>query len=172
MYKIKLLISLLISFIVLSCTSIDPPENISKFSLGYIVGEYDGLLLYNNMEAYLRSYDMLNHNSRYEIRSSVGHPTGVYITNTDNTSNREAITSKLDLIIYDKKLKCTVYDYNDKINQFYIYSSNEKFISNKTALKKIKSENTEELVKRFVNKLMYVDVKCKFRKIILRRSKY
>jgi hypothetical protein len=166
MFKIKLLISLLISLVLLSCTNISPKNN-AKFSLGYVGGGYDGLLLYNSLDAHLLSYDMLNNNSRYEIRSSVGHATGVYITNIDNTSNRESITSVLNLIIYDKKFKCNAYSYNDKIYQFYIFASNEKFISNKIALKKIKSENTEELVKKFINTLMYKKVKCKFSEIKL-----
>ena len=98
-----ILISLLISLIVLSCTSITTPKNNTKFSLAYIGGGYNGLLLYNNLDSHLTSYDMLDNNSRYEIRSSITHSTGVYVTNIDNTSNRESITSGLKLIIYDKK---------------------------------------------------------------------
>ena len=103
---------------------------------------------------------MIDNNSRYEIKSNIGHSTGVYITNIDNTSDRESITSKLALIIYDKELNCTAYSYNNSIYQFYIFSSNEKFISNKTALRKIKNENTEELVKKFINTLMYENIAC------------
>jgi hypothetical protein len=167
MYKIKLLISLLISLIVLSCTSVTAPKNNTKFSLAYVGGEYDGLLLYNNLDSHLMSYDMLDDNSRYEIRSNITHSTGVYVTNIDNTSDRESITSELRLLIYDKKFKCTAYDYRDKIHQFYIFASNEKFVSNKTALKKIKNENTEELVKKVINELMNEKVKCKLKKIKL-----
>ena len=57
-----------------------------------------------------------------------------------------------------------VYEYNNKINQFYIYASGEKFISNTTALKKIKSENTEELVKGFINTLIYENIECAAKK--------
>lgn len=160
MYKIKLLISLLISLIVLSCTSINVPKNTGKFSIGYIGGEYDGLLLHNNLAAHLTSYDMIDNNSRYQIRSSIGHSTGVYVTNIDNTSNREAITSELVVTIYDKKLKCNAYEYKNRAYQFYIFASNEKFISNKTALRKIKDDNIEELVKKFINALMYENVEC------------
>tara|TARA_A100001011_G_C14308973_1_gene844580 strand:- start:698 stop:1195 length:498 start_codon:yes stop_codon:yes gene_type:complete len=164
MYKIKLLISLLISLVLLSCTNINAPKNNAKFYLGYIGGEFDALLLYNFMDAHLRSYNMLDINSKFEIRSSIEHSTGVYVTNIDNTSDREAITSELVLEIYDKKLNCTVYEYNNKINQFYIYASGEKFISNTTALKKIKSENTEELVKGFINTLIYENIECAAKK--------
>ena len=107
---------------------------------------------------------MVDKNSNYEIRSSIEHSTGVYVTNIDNTSNRESITSKLALIIYDKELDCIAYRYNNKIYQFYIYASNEKFISNKTALKKIKNENTEELVKKFTNALMNENIECEAKK--------
>ena len=107
---------------------------------------------------------MIDDNSRYEIRSNIGHSTGVYVTNIDNTSDRESITSELSLIVYDKELDCTAYSYNNKIYQFYIYASNEKFISNKTALKKIKNENTEELVKKFTNRLMNENIKCEAKK--------
>ena len=167
MYKIKLLISLLISLIVLSCTSIPTPKNNTKFSLAYVGGEYDGLLLYDNLGSHLMSYDMLDDNSRYEIRSNITHSTGVYVTNIDNTSNRESISSELQLIIYDKKFKCNAYDYRDKIHQFYVFASNEKFVSNRTALKKIKNENTEELVKKVINALMNEKVKCKLKNIKL-----
>ena len=160
MFKIKLLISLLISIITFSCTSTTTQKNITKFSLGSVGGGYDGLLLYNNLDVHLRGYDMIDDNSRYEIRSNIGHSTGVYVTNIDNTSDRESITSELTLIIFDKRMGCNAYSYNDKIYQFYVFSSNQKFISNKTALKKIKNENTEELVKKFTNRLMNEDINC------------
>ena len=164
MYKIKLLISLLISLIVLSCTSVDITKNNTNYSLRSVGGGYSGLLLYNNLDAHLASYSMLDNNSRYEIRSGISHATGVYVTNIDNTSNRESVTSELNVIIYDKKLKCSAYNYNDKIYQFYIFASNEKFISNKVALTKIKSENTEELVKKFTNTLMNENIECEAKK--------
>ena len=164
MFKIKLLTSLLISLIVLSCTSTNITKNKAKYSLGYVGGEYDGLILYNNLDTHLSNYGMIDNNSRYEIRSSIGHTTGVYVTNIDNTSNRESVTSKIALIIYDKELNCNAYSYNNKIYQFYIFSSNEQFISNKTALKKIKEENTEELVKKFTNTLMYENVEFEEKK--------
>ena len=164
MFKIKLLISLLISLVVLSCTGINAPKSNTKFSLGSVGGGYDGLLLYNNLDTHLRSYNMVDENSNYEIRSSIGHSTRVYVTNIDNTSDRESITSELSLIVYDKVLDCTAYSYNNRIYQFYIYASNEKFISNKTALKKIKNENTEELVKKFINSLMNEKIECTAKK--------
>ena len=167
MFKIKLLISLLISLVALSCTGFDAQRDNTRFSLDSVGGGFDGLLLYNSLDTHLRSYGMIDNNSRYEIRSSISHATGVYVTNIDNTSNRESIESYLNVIIYDKELKCDAYSYNNEIYQFYIFASNEKFISNKVSLKKIKSENTEELVKRFINTLMYEKVKCKFSEVEL-----
>ena len=160
MFKIKLLISLLISLIAFSCTSTTSQKNNTKFSLGSVGGGYDGLLLYNNLDAHLSSYGMIDTYSRYEIRSSIGHSTGVYITNIDNTSDRESITSELAIVIYDKQSKCNAYSYNNKIYQFYIFASNEKFISNKTAVEKIKIENVDYFVKVFINNLDEGDLTC------------
>ena len=58
MYKIKLLILLLISFIFISCTKNGIEKLDSKFSLGYISGEYDGLVLKNLLTDYLLSFDL------------------------------------------------------------------------------------------------------------------
>ena len=45
MSKIKLLILLLISFFIFSCTNNQINYSNQKYSLAYIGGEYDGLLL-------------------------------------------------------------------------------------------------------------------------------
>ena len=47
MFKIKLLIFLLASFIILSCAKDRAKNNDIKYSIGYISGEYDGLILKN-----------------------------------------------------------------------------------------------------------------------------
>ena len=47
MFKTKLLILSLISFIFLSCTKDTLDRDTTKYSLGYIGGEYDGLILKN-----------------------------------------------------------------------------------------------------------------------------
>ena len=59
MYKIKLLILLLINFILTGCVS-NNQLNDKKLSVSYIGGEYDGLLLSNNLTSYLNSFNMLD----------------------------------------------------------------------------------------------------------------
>ena len=62
--------------------------------------------------------------------------------------------------IYNKKDDCYVYEATKNISQFYIFASNDKFISNQKALEKIKFDNTEELIKKFINKIFYLELEC------------
>ena len=160
MFKIKLLILFLISSILISCVQNDFKNNNLKFSVGYIGGEYEGLLLANYLTSHLDGFKMLNEKSDLEIRANISHETGLYVTNIDNTSSRERITSKINVQVFDKNLECTAYGITEEVTQFYIFASNDKFISNKRALQQIKIENTEELVKNLVNSLMYAKVNC------------
>ena len=57
MSKIKLSILLLISFFILSCTNNQINQYNQKYSLAYIGGEYDGLVLSNKLKSYLQGYD-------------------------------------------------------------------------------------------------------------------
>ncbi len=57
-------------------------------------------------------------------------------------------------------MECFEYSFSNDTTQFYIYATNDKFISNKKALQEIKTVNTEELVKKLVNSLMYAKFKC------------
>ena len=150
MFKIKLLILLLSNLFFLSCTT-NQQFNKNKLSVGYISGEYDGLLLSNLLESHLRNFNMLDGGSNYEIQASIGHSSNVFITNIDNTSDRERITSVVDIMIYNKILKCFSYTYSDSVSQFYIFAPSEKFISNKIAIEEIKYESTEYFVKNFIN---------------------
>ena len=52
MFKIRLLILLLINLLFVSCVS-TKKENIINFSVAYIGGEYDGLMLSNQLKKYL-----------------------------------------------------------------------------------------------------------------------
>ena len=54
MFKIKLLILSLVSFIFISCTNSENKNYEMKYSLGYITGEYDGLVLKNYLKNYLK----------------------------------------------------------------------------------------------------------------------
>ena len=53
----------------------------------------------------------------------------------------------------NKELNCFTHSYSETITQFYILASSDQFISNSTAVEEIKIENTEYLVKKFVNSL-------------------
>ena len=87
MFKIKLLIFLLISFFILSCSKDRTNSNDIKYSIGYISGEYDGLLLTNLLKNYLLNYDLYDEKSNFEIKASINHSSNIYITNIDNTSD-------------------------------------------------------------------------------------
>ena len=85
MFKIKLLILLLINFLFISCIKEDTTQNSIKFSVSYIGGEYDGLLLKNLLHSYLNAHGIYNESSQYEIKANISHDSNIYITNTDNT---------------------------------------------------------------------------------------
>ncbi len=159
MFKIKLLILLLSSLTFLSCTN-NQPNSQFKFSVGYIGGEYDGLILTNLLNSHLKNLNMLDEKSRYQIQSGISHSQNVYVTNIDNTSDREKIRSSIDLKIYDKNSKCYLYSYSDEISQFYILASSDSFNSNKIAIDKIKRENTEYFVKKFINEFNSKNLEC------------
>ena len=55
MFKTKLLILLLINFLFISCIKKDATQNNLKFKVGYIGGEYNGLLLKNTLSSYLNA---------------------------------------------------------------------------------------------------------------------
>ena len=82
------------------------------------------------------------------------------MTNIDNTSEREEVISSLKIRIFDTKLNCVIFRFEDQVSQFYIYASSEKFLSNTKALETIKYNNTEELVKSFMNSLTKIKFGC------------
>ena len=158
MYKIKSLILLLISITLISCTSNTGGYNF-KSSVGYISGEYEGLVLSNQLKSHLSNFGMLDKNSNFEIQANISHSQKLYITNIDNTSDRERINSSVDIKIWDKELICSRM-FSETISQFYVFASSDKFISNNTAVEEIKIENTEYLVKKFINSLSENAFKC------------
>ena len=160
MFKTKLLILLLINFLFISCTKENTVQNTLKFKVGYIGGEYDGLLLKNTLNSYLNAQNIYDELSQYEIKANITHGSNLYITNTDNTSNRERITSAISIRIVDNKSACQIYVYNQSISQFYIFAASDLFLSNKKALREIKKNNTDELVKRFIKNLNQTDLSC------------
>ena len=160
MSKIKLSILLLISFFVFSCSNNQINHSIQKYSLDYIGGEYDGLLLKNYLTGSLKSLDMHDQKSNFEIQSNISHSTNLYITNIDNTSDREQINTKLSIKIINKESNCIVFNDEISVSQFYIYASGDKFLSNQVAIKKIKKDNTESTVRQFINKLQKINGQC------------
>ena len=153
MSKIKLLILLLTSLFLFNCSSNNQLSNNIKLSVGYIGGEYDGLILSNTLISYLNNFNILDQNSNYEVQSNISHSANLFITNIDNTSDRERVISNIDIKIFNSKLNCFTYSLNESVSQFYILASSDRFISNKIALENIKIENTEYLVKKFINDL-------------------
>ena len=160
MSKIKLSILLLISFFIFSCTNNQISHNNQKYSLAYIGGEYDGLLLKNYIISSLKNLDNYDQNSKLEIQATINHSSNLFITNTNNTSDREKIDTTLYITIKNNEKDCEIYNDEINVSQFYIYASSDKFLSNKTAVKEIKKDNTEATVKQFINKLLVLGNKC------------
>ena len=153
MFRIKLLILLLTSFLFFSCTKNITNENKIKYSVDYIGGEYDGLILKNYLINNLSNFGLYSDGSIYELRSSISHKARLFITNIDNTSDRMKLESKLNIEVVNKRINCVTQRYNESTSQFYIFADSDKYISNIRAEKKIKEENTDALVKEFINKL-------------------
>ena len=160
MSKIKLSILLLISFSILSCTSNQINYPNQKYSLAYIGGEFDGLLLKNYLVGNLKNLNIYDDDSLFQIKANIHHKTNLFVTNIDNTSDREKISTKLSIQIIDLKLDCKLFNDEISVSQFYIYASSDKFLSNQTAIKKIKKDNMEAVVKKFINKLKGINTKC------------
>ena len=160
MSKIKLSILLLISFFILSCANNQINLNHQKYSLAYIGGEYDGLLLKNYLRSNLKNLNIYDQNSKFEILASINHSSNLFITNTDNTSDREKISTTLYVTIENHENNCQVYNDEINVSQFYIYASSDKFLSNQKAVKEIKKDNTETTVKQFINELIMIKDKC------------
>ena len=152
MFKIKLLILLLISYLITSCIN-NTEDYKFKMNVAYIGGEYEGLILSNQLKSQLNNFNMLDINSQYEVQANIAHSQGLYITNIDNTSDREKIDTSVNINIFDKKLDCFTFSYSETISQFYVLASSDQFISNSTATEEIKIDNTEYLVKKFINSL-------------------
>ena len=160
MYKIKLLILLLINFLIFSCTNNQVKHSDQQYSIAYIAGEYDGLLLRNYLTSGLKNLKAHDQNSKFEIQANISHSTNLYITNIDNTSDREKIDTQLSIKIKDNKSNCIVFEDEIIVSQFYIFASSDKFLSNQVAVRKIKKNNTESTVRQFINKLNKINVKC------------
>ena len=160
MSKIKLSILLLISFSIFSCTNNQVNHSNQKYSIAYIGGQYDGLLLKRYLTSFLKNLNIHDQNSNLEIHSNIRHNRNLYITNIDNTSDREKINTNLSVKIINKKSNCILFNDEINVSQFYVYASADKFLSNQAAVKKIKKDNTESTVRQFINKLKRIDGQC------------
>ena len=160
MSKIKLSTLLLISFFVFSCSNNQINNSKQKYSIAYIGGEYDGLLLKNYLTNGLKNLKIYDQNSNFEIQADIKHSSDLYITNIDNTSDREKINTNLSIKIINKESNCISFNDEITVSQFYIYASSDKFLSNQVAVKKIKKDNTESTVRQFINKLKKIDGQC------------
>ena len=160
MSRTKLSILLLINFFIFSCTNSQISQLNQKYSIAYIGGEYDGLLLKNYLTSVLKNLNIYDQNSNFEIQANINHSANLYITNIDNTSDREKINTNLFIKIINKESNCVVFNDGITVSQFYIYASGDKFLSNQTAVKKIKKDNTESTVRKFINKLNKIDSRC------------
>jgi hypothetical protein len=159
MFKIKLLILSLASLLLISCTNNKRDSNI-RLSVSYIGGEYDGLQLYKKLKSHLNNFGILDDQSDYQIQASVSHSTNLFITNIDNTSDRERVTSNVQLKIYNTELSCFTYSFEDQLSQFYILAPGDKFVSNKSAVEEIKEDNIDYFVKKFISGLTISDLDC------------
>ena len=160
MSKIRLSILLLTSFFIFSCTNNHIKTTDLKYSLAYIGGEYDGLLLKNHLMGGLKNSNLYDKNSNFEIKAKISHTSNLFVTNIDNTSNREKISTKLSYQIYDLALDCKALNGELNVSQFYIYASSDKFLSNQAALKKIKKDNTKSTVRKLINILKSNNYNC------------
>ena len=160
MFKIKLLILLLISSFIFSCTNNQLNYSNKKYSVAYIGGEFDGLVLKNYLTGSLKNLDIYDPASKYKVQATIAHNSDLFITNTDNTSDREKISTTLSVTIKNHENSCQVYNNEIHVSQFYIYASGDKFISNQKAVKEIKKDNTEATVKQFINQLLMLKDKC------------
>ena len=160
MSKIRLSILLLISFFIFSCASNQVNYSNQKYSVAYIGGEFDGLLLKNYLISSLKNLDIYDQKSKFEIQTRISHNSNLFITNTDNTSDREKISTTLHVTVENHENDCVVYNDDINVSQFFIYASSDKFLSNQKAFKEIKKNNTEATVKEFINRLLVLGNKC------------
>ena len=158
MFKIKLLI-LLLSSILVNCTTSLKVNN-PKLDLNYISGGVDGLILDNMLTNFLQNYGLYDGNSQFKLDASISHNSNFFITNIDNTSERNLVSSSLKINIIDQVNNCEIYQSNNEISQFYIVVSTKQFTSNDAAQEKIKKENSENLIKLFLEDYLFNTYTC------------
>ena len=159
MCKVKLLILLLISSFLFSCSS-SPVQSKNNFSLEYVGGSEDGLIFSNLLTSYLNDYSLFNPSSSLMIKASITHEQKLYITNVDNTSDREKIKSTISLSIFDQLNDCNIFHYKSSENQFYVITDTVNFTSNNVAVEQIKFRNNETLIQKLIPHIVDIEVNC------------
>ena len=159
MCKVKLLILLLISSFLFSCSS-SPVQSKHSFSLDHVGGAEDGLIFSNLLKSYLNDYGLLNPRSRLMIKASITHEQELYVTNVDNTSDREKIKSNITLSIFDQLNDCNIFHYKSSENQFYVITDTVNFTSNNVAVEQIKFRNSEALIQKLIPHIVDIEVNC------------
>ena len=160
MFKIRLLILLLTSLIFLSCTKRNINQDNYKYSIGYIDGGLDGLVLKTLLKNNLYNFRAYDKESNLEINADIQHTSSLFITNLDNTSDRKKLDTYLSIKIFDKSIDCKIYNFKEEASQFYIFADSNQYTSNAKAEEKIKKQNTEILVKDFLNNLNKSEKVC------------
>ena len=112
----------------------------------------------------LSNLDIYDKNSNFEIYASINHDTDLFITNIDNTSDRRRINTSLSIQIIDNISNCNLLNKEIIVSQFYIFASSDKFMSNQKANIKIKKENTQAAVRKFINELSSISNNCNEKK--------
>ena len=161
MFKIKLLILLLLNLTISSCLKDSSNIINTKYSIGYVSGEYDGLILKNMLTNHLSNLGLYDTKSTFEIEPSIRHSSKLFITNIDNTSDRMKVESEMTIKIINQKFNCVTQRFEERISQFYIFADSDKYVSNNKAEKKIKEENTDALIREFINSLKRPEAFCK-----------
>ena len=159
MCKVKLLILLLISSFLSSCSS-SPVHSKHSFSLDHVGGAEDGLIFSNLLSSYLNDYSLFNPSSRLMIKASILHEQNLYITNVDNTSDREKIKSTINFSIFDQLNECNVFHYKSSESQFYLITDTVNFTSNNIAVEQIKFRNNEALIQKLIPHIVDIEVSC------------
>lgn len=160
MSKIKLLILYSINLIlIVSCVKNQPNY---KFDINYISGGIDGLIFRNLVHANIKSFNLYDPNSNLKINISINHQSSLFVTNVNNTSDRQSIISTISATIRNEDLECDFYQFQDSVNKFFVISSNIKYMSNNKATEEIKKNNAEILINKFIKNIIYLEnINCK-----------
>ena len=154
MYKIKLLILFLVSFILVSCTKNNYSQ--TKFT---VVSSGDDLdyNISNTLIQYLDSmnmYDSTNYDFKIDFSSNFKQDT--FITNIDKTTDRSKISFNIEYRVTKKfrDFTCPVFIQKYKKVSSYIYASGEYNRSNEAAEREIKNNLIDLTTNDFIDDLL------------------